>query len=131
MRRLSFIVAFLLVVAGAAAADAPPSIITNFCAMHFPQGIAAMGEPFNATDVVEQGKSSRRILAYSIAGSTSFLLYEHGGRGYHQHLVQFDTIKPETISASYVFIKSPHKSIVELIGDLKFLAAHLASGAEL
>jgi hypothetical protein len=76
----------LLFASACLASDSTPGVIKEFCAVHFPTGIAARGEPFNATDVADD-KPSRRIVANFVTSATAFLWYEHGGRGYHQHLV--------------------------------------------
>ena len=90
-----------------------------------------MGQPFNATDIVKEGVPTRRILGYFVTSTASFLWYEHGGRGYHQHLIRFSTAKPEKIEASYVFIKPSHGNIEQLIKDTEFLRTHVAKHDEL
>lgn len=131
MKRLSLSV-LLFSAALAAASESPPGAIGEFSAIHFPDGIAAKGQPFNATDVIEEGRPSRRIVAYLVTSSASFLWYEHGGRGYHQHLVRFDTLEPEAVAASYVFLESPpHQQIGDLIADTEFLKRHESRNSEL
>lgn len=55
-------------------------------------GMAARGEPFNATDVVSPGNNlpARRLIAAGMRGERGFLWYEHGGVAHHEHLVLFD-----------------------------------------
>jgi len=128
---ISLIVVVLLSVTTVMAKDEPPSVITVFCGKHFGQDIAAKGEPFNSTDVIKEGVPRRRIIDYFVTSTTSFLWYEHGGRGYHQHLVRFKTTRPEEIQASYVFISTKHAQISELIKDREFLEGHLSKSQEL
>lgn len=113
------------------ARDEPPGVITEFCAKIFGGDIAGVDQPFNATDIVNKGKPTRRILHYIVTRATSFLWYEHGGRGNHQHLVRFNTAKPEEVQASYVFTDTKHKSIESLIKDTEFLRSHVADNGEL
>ena len=57
--------------------------------------IAAPEAPFNATDVGGVGRPNqpplphRRFLRAGLVGGTWFIWYEHGGRGYHAHLVLY------------------------------------------
>ena len=131
MRRPYICFALLLVALRINADDAQPRVITDFCRIHFPEGIAAKGEAFNATDAMERGQPFRRIVAYMVSSSTSLIWYEHGGRGYHQHLVRFNTVKPEEVVASSVFAKPPHTRIGELVSDAEYLNAHTSDGREL
>jgi len=128
---ISVVVLVILCAAAAMAKDEPPGMIKAFCDHHFGQDIAAKGEPFNSTDVIEAGIPRRRIIDYFVTSTTSFLWYEHGGRGYHQHLVRFNTARPEEIQASYVFINSKHTRISDLIKDREFLEANLSKSHEL
>ncbi len=113
------------------AKDEPPGVIAAFCAKLLHGDIAAKDEPFNSTDIVEKGVPTRRIVDYFVTSATSFLWYEHGGRGYHQHLVKFNTVRPEEIQASYVFISSKHARIIDLIKDTEFLRSHVSKEREL
>jgi hypothetical protein len=131
MRSLAFTTVLLCAEVCLATTDSPPGVIGEFCSAHFPGGIAAVGEPFNATDVVDRGKPDRRIVAYLVTSSTSYVWYEHGGRGYHQHLVRFNTVSPDKVAASYVFIESPHSRIEGLLSDTEFLRAHVEPSGEL
>jgi len=54
--------------------------------------LAAPGEPFNATDVID-GRPSRRLLLAGRSGTMQFVAYERGGRGHHVVLVVFDTAR--------------------------------------
>jgi hypothetical protein len=129
--RYFFIATLFLAVAGAYAGDHLPRVVSEFCAKKLGGDIAAKDQPFNATDVVKEGVPARRILDYFVTSETSFLWYEHGGRGYHQHLIKFSTIYPEQIEASYVFIDSQHSHIQDLIKDMEFLHTHEAKDGEL
>jgi hypothetical protein len=51
--------------------------------------LANPGDRFNATDVVDSELATRRLV-FAAGTSTSWLIYyEHGGLGYHRHLVVF------------------------------------------
>jgi hypothetical protein len=113
------------------AKDEPPGVIIEFCAMNLQGDIVSKDEPFNSTDIVKKGMRTRRMIDYLVTSTTSFLWYEHGGRGYHQHLVRFNTARPEEIQASYVFISSEHSRIFDLIKDTEFLRSHLSKDREL
>jgi hypothetical protein len=108
-----------------------PGAISDFCRQRLGSQIARMGGLFNPSDAGQEGIPKRRILGYSVTSSTSFLWYEHGGRGYHQHLVRFDTLNPNSIQASFVFIRSKHKDIYELLGDEEFLKSSRSPENEL
>jgi hypothetical protein len=99
-----------------------PGVIKDFCEIHFNGQIANIGEPFNATDVIEQELPFRRIIDFLVTSSTAYLWYEHGGRGYHQHLVKFSTINPNEIQKSYIILKRvEYKSIIDLLNDSELL----------
>jgi hypothetical protein len=131
MHKTTITIVALLISIGVHASGNPPGVITEFCAKKFGGDIAGVNQPFNATDVVEKGIPARRILGYFVTSTTSYLWYEHGGRGYHQHLVSFNSAKPEEVKASYVFVDTKHKNIESLIKDTEFLRSHVAKNGEL
>jgi hypothetical protein len=50
--------------------------------------LADRGAGFEASDVISEGDfPARRLVIAARAGDTWFVHYEHGGRGYHSHLV--------------------------------------------
>lgn len=53
------------------------------------QRLADRGAEFEATDMIDPGKNlpDRRLVLAVRAGDDWFFHYEHGGRGYHSHLV--------------------------------------------
>jgi hypothetical protein len=53
-----------------------------------PAGMVNPNEGFDATDVVT-GKASRRLIVAGHSSKCDFVCYEHGGYGYHLHLVIF------------------------------------------
>jgi hypothetical protein len=75
---------------------------------------------FNATDVVD-GKPTRRILGYQVGESSVLLWYEHGGRGYHQHLVRLNAAAPYQVEESYAVGKHEHRDIDSLLRDRDLL----------
>lgn len=95
--------------------------------MAFGGDIAGKGEKYNATDVVAKGVPHRRILDYVVGEHYAYLWYEHGGRGYHQHLVKFSVTPPYEVRGSYVFDTTAHKDIHDLIKDTRFLNSHLTN----
>ncbi len=95
--------------------------------MAFAGDIADKGQKFDATDAVEKGKPTRRILGYLVGEHYAYLWYEHGGKTYHQHLVKFSKTLPYELKASYVFNSTKHKDIHNLIKDSRFLNSHLTN----
>ena len=53
-----------------------------------PVGMANPTEKFDATDI-DTGKPSRRLIVAGHSSRCDFVCYEHGGIGYHLHLVIF------------------------------------------
>jgi hypothetical protein len=53
-----------------------------------PIGMANPNEGFDATDV-DHGRASRRLIVAGDSAKCDFVCYEHGGIGYHLHLVIF------------------------------------------
>src|SRR5262245_46533979 len=51
--------------------------------------VANPGERFNSTDVVDTRYPRRRLVLSGIESRSWFVSNEHGGRGYHRHLVVF------------------------------------------
>ena len=130
MQKIALFLFVLVIIPVVYASDEPPGVITDFCVQILGGDIAFKSEPFNATDVITEELPSRRILGYFVTSSTSYLWYEHGGRGYHQHLVRFSTSSPSNIQASYVFAKSQHRHIDALIRDSEFLRNHVSKDKE-
>jgi hypothetical protein len=60
-----------------------------------PVGMANPNEGFDATDV-DTGKASRRLIVAGHSSKCDFVCYEHGGMGYHLHLVIFSDGNNET-----------------------------------
>lgn len=71
------------------------ALISRFCG---DPRMADVGQPFDATDIVE-GHPSRRFVLGGIAGRTCFVAYERGGIGHHIVLAMFDMSRhpPEVI----------------------------------
>ncbi len=78
-----------------------PGVITDFCEIHFNGQIANIGEPFNVTDIKRDNLPFRRIIDFAVTSSTAYLWYEHGGRGYHQHL---ETVKPKPTLCGFILV---------------------------
>jgi len=51
--------------------------------------LASPGEPFNATDIVDSDLATRRLVFAAGTSASWLIYYEHGGGGYHRHLVVF------------------------------------------
>jgi len=96
----------------------------KFCDHYFGGEVAFKDEPFNSTDnVINNDAPFRRIIDELVISNTGYLWYEHGGRGYHQHLVLYSITKPEDVLENYTFIKSKYGNILSLIKNkntLKF-----------
>lgn len=130
MRKLPGVLSIFLFIASAHAG--PPAIITEFCALHFPEGIAAPGQPYEPTDmIVDPELPSRRMVEWMVTDSQTYFWYEHGGYSPHHHLVRFDNLHPQVVSESYVFFDTPYKDIASMIKDKGFLSANVARDAEL
>lgn len=121
-----FVIAVLLL-ANVHAAETLPPAIKGFCDLAFAGAIAEKGQPFNATGAANNSLPHRRIVDYVIKDSYAYLWYEHGGKGYHQHLVKFSKTPPYELKKSYVFESTTHKDIHELIKDSRFLSGHLSN----
>ena len=68
----------------------PPGVIADLSARmkHDPR-LANPGERFNRTDVVDPRYPMRRLVLAGLGTRSWFVSYEHGGRGYHRHLVVY------------------------------------------
>jgi hypothetical protein len=66
-----------------------------------------------------------------VTDSQTYFWYEHGGYSHHYHLVRFDNLHPQAVSASYVFLHTTYKDIASMIKDTSFLSANVARDAEL
>jgi hypothetical protein len=116
------LVLFLIPCLGTAQRAAPvglPEPIVKFCSVVLRSEIADKGARFNATDVVDTRLPMRRLIGFSVSNTESFIWYEHGGRGYHQHLVRFRNDQPEQVLDSYVLFESVKKPIEEVLADPK------------
>ena len=51
--------------------------------------LANPGERFNSTDIIDTRYPMRRLVLAGVESRSWFVSYEHGGRGYHRHLVVF------------------------------------------
>ncbi len=60
-----------------------------------PAQLANPNEKFDATDLTS-GKPSRRLIAAGHSAKCDLVCYEHGGAGYHIHLVVFNSDKRGT-----------------------------------
>jgi hypothetical protein len=98
-------------------------VTKEFCEVYFNNEMAFVGEPYNATDVVEGDLPSRRIVSELVTSNIAYIWYEHGGRGYHQHLVRYNVLKPSEVLENYTFYKTEYKSIQEIIENKVFLKA--------
>ena len=125
------LIALLILSAPPQISSGVPGAITDFCEVKFQGKMAPKNAPFNATDNIEQNLPMRRLVGFSVTSARSYIWYEHGGRGYHQHLIQFSTIHPATIEHSFVFSRTKHKDIYDLLADKAFLNSHRSDESEL
>jgi hypothetical protein len=70
--------------------DSVPTAILSFLKERCREELAAPGQAFNQTDVVNAHLPMRRLILAGDSPSLTFVWYEHGGRGFHQHLLLFD-----------------------------------------
>jgi hypothetical protein len=68
----------------------PPAVMADLSARmkHDPR-LANPGERFNRTDVIDPRYPMRRLVLAGLGARSWFVSYEHGGRGYHRHLVVY------------------------------------------
>jgi hypothetical protein len=68
----------------------PSAVMADLSARmkHDPR-LANPGERFNRTDVVDPRSPMRRLVLAGLGARSWFVTYEHGGRGYHRHLVVY------------------------------------------
>ncbi len=104
-------------------------VTKEFCDLHFNSAIAFAGEPYNATDVVDDELPPRRMVGEFVTSNIAYIWYEHGGRGYHQHLIRYNVLKPQEILENYIFYKSQYRDIREVIKNKT--ALYLAPEGEL
>ena len=117
----------VFVTVGCSPSLARSPVIDGFARTVLKGALAMPGEPFNSTDLVLDDTPQRRVIGYRIEKSSAYLWYEHGGRGYHHHLVRFAATPPYTIEESYACRASDHHTIEELIADSEFLMSCLHS----
>ena len=87
-----------------------PASIRSLLKTRVPEGIAAVGAPYNATDhITDESLPSRRLLGAGRTGALWFIWYEHGGRGYHQHLVLLSSggSSSAEVVTSAIFLQRP------------------------
>lgn len=99
-------------------------ITKEFCEVKFDGAIAFKNEPYNVTDMVNADLPMRRIVGEFVTSNVGYIWYEHGGRGYHQHLVRFNIQAPEEVLENYTFFKSEHKNIFKLIKNKHLLVVN-------
>ena len=74
-----------------ASVDAAPPPVRRFLESKLVGGIAPVDGDFNPGDVVSPASPPpRRIILAGLSEMSFLLLYEHGGRGLHHHLVRFE-----------------------------------------
>jgi hypothetical protein len=68
----------------------PPAVLTYLSArMKHDARLANPEERFNSTDIIDTRYPMRRLVLAGVESRSWFVSYEHGGRGYHRHLVVF------------------------------------------
>jgi len=73
-------------------AEIPVPVLDLFDSLCGGCALADIGEPYNATDYVEDDLPMRRLRAAGVNHGKWFLEYEHGGRGRHSHFVLFGLV---------------------------------------
>jgi hypothetical protein len=84
--------------------------------------IANPNQRWQATDNLVNSLPRRRLILAGVSGSMSFVFYEHGGRGKHQHLLLFSG------NQKTGFRRVRNLSISRGPADIKGLKAYLATG---
>jgi hypothetical protein len=85
--------------------------------------IANRRKPFNATDVQIGNRPFRRFVLAGYATGIWFVFYEHGGRGYHHHLLIFsrDGNKWRLAAAAAGLVKeNTLQSLKEALNERRF-----------
>jgi len=120
--KTTLIVVILSLISEAALCDSFKFGVTKeFCELHFNGDIAFVEEPYNATDVIDPGLPSRRLVSEYVTSNIAYIWYEHGGRGYHQHLVRYNVMRPSKVLENYTFFKTEYGNIQEIIANKKQL----------
>jgi hypothetical protein len=101
-----------------------PEVLGVFHRKVQPWDIANKGKSFNATDVVMDNAPMRRFVVAGSAPGMWFILYEHGGIGYHHNLVVFSKNGHWRIVASVTgFVKENNfESLKEAVKAGKFFS---------
>jgi hypothetical protein len=85
--------------------------------------IANPKQKWQATDnLINPSLPRRRLILAGVSGKMSFVFYEHGGRGKHQHLLLFSG-NPKT---GFRLVRN--LSMSRGLADIKGLKAYLADG---
>jgi hypothetical protein len=72
--------------------------------------IANPKEPFVATDVIDDRKlPRRRLIGAGTSGDLTFVEYEHGGRGLHEHFVLFKANGTDAVAVKACSGFLPHE----------------------
>ncbi len=92
-------------------------------------GVADRGETYNATDIIKYPeRPTRRFLFGAVDDRTAVLAYEHGGRGYHIHVVAYDVSGARAVPLFNVV--GPVHSIPELQHSLRTGVPELKESTE-
>jgi hypothetical protein len=69
--------------------------------------LAGIGERFNATDVIQVGRPSRRLIFAWHLGPKWVIAYEHGGFAYHDHIVADEPSDSGSVGLNFNVIVFP------------------------
>jgi hypothetical protein len=95
-----------------------PAPVPAFVRKHTGEEMALPGAAFHATDLMKPGLPWRRLILAGESKSLVFVWYEHGGLGYHQHLLIFeDPAQPRLVFNGLLF------GDARTLADLKSLVA--------
>jgi hypothetical protein len=95
-------------------ADLPPAIVRFFDHFDFCPGLAARGEDFNSTCIVELGRACRRLISAGRAADIWFVHYETGGFVAGEFVGVFRVVAGE-IAQTWTFLDRHPTDIEDLL----------------
>ncbi|MEP7706813.1 hypothetical protein [Paraglaciecola sp. 25GB23A] len=100
-----------------------PKNVQNYLNEHIKDTISPVDGAFRATDVIiDPNIPTRRLLLAGIDANLFFVWYEHGGRGYHHHIV---VLEESVKSVNLVYATREYYETKEIFEIQKLIAAGL------
>jgi hypothetical protein len=97
----------------------PPAVVLALSQFCGGGAMASSGEPLEATDAIsDRTLPRRRLIDSGTSGDLTFVEYEHGGRGLHQHFVLFQTNEGQAtpVNACSGFLPRGIKKLRKVVG---------------